>query len=70
MGEDTDLITFTDQTDVLKGQHVRSSEMATEIMIATTSHDLRTPLNTMINMQDLLEPFVTDPAAKKFLKVS
>jgi len=35
-------------------EYGRSLEKITEIMIAQTSHDMRTPLNTIINMIKLL----------------
>lgn len=39
-------------------------------MIASTSHDMRTPLNTIMNMHKLVENKVTDPNVLKWLNVS
>lgn len=39
-------------------------------MIATTSHDMRTPLNAIINMHGLIENRIKDSLALKWLRVS
>ena len=39
-------------------------------MIASTSHDMRTPLNTIINMLKLIEVKVSDSTILKWLKVA
>lgn len=39
-------------------------------MVASTSHDMRTPLNTIVNMHELLEQHVNDEQLLKWLKVS
>jgi signal transduction histidine kinase len=39
-------------------------------MVASTSHDMRTPLNTILNMHNLIENDLTDPKLLKWLKVS
>ena len=39
-------------------------------MIASTSHDMRTPLNTIINMLKMIETKVNEAIIKKYLKVA
>lgn len=39
-------------------------------MIASTSHDMRTPLNTIINMHTMIEPAIQDRKTLKYLKVA
>ena len=41
-----------------------------EIMVASTSHDMRTPLNTIINMLILLQRKIDDPTLLKMLKAA
>lgn len=45
-------------------------EHCSEVMIATTSHDLRTPLNSMKNMIQMIKPEIKSRKTKKFLKVA
>jgi K+-sensing histidine kinase KdpD len=45
---------FREITDISKVEYSRSLEKVSEIMIASTSHDMRTPLNTIINMIKLV----------------
>lgn len=44
------LIMIRDILEVSKVEYARSIDKITEIMIASTSHDMRTPLNTTTNM--------------------
>lgn len=44
------LIVIRDIQELSKIEYARSLEKLTEIMIASTSHDMRTPLNTTTNM--------------------
>lgn len=39
-------------------------------MVASTSHDMRTPLNTIINMHQLIELKITDETLKSWLKIA
>lgn len=39
-------------------------------MIASTSHDMRTPLNTIINMHKMIETRTTDRNMLKWLKIA
>ena len=40
------------------------------MMIASTSHDMRTPLNTVISMHTMMEQYITEERVLKWLKVS
>ena len=39
-------------------------------MIASTSHDMRTPLNTIISMLNLIKNRITEPEPLKWIKVA
>lgn len=54
------LVIIKDVTDLLRTENLKSIEKLTELMIASTSHDMRTPLNTIINMLLLIERQVAD----------
>jgi signal transduction histidine kinase len=55
------LIVVRDISALINSERLRSVEKLSEIMIASTSHDMRTPLNTIINMLLLIEARVNDP---------
>ena len=55
-------------------EEAKAIQRVSEIMIATTSHDMRTPLNTIINMHSMimkrltsLGVFIQDPQIKDWL---
>lgn len=52
------MITLNDITQLVSAEYLRSIEKVSDIMIASTSHDMRTPLNTIINMLTLMESFI------------
>jgi len=54
------MIILRDVTEITQKEYTRSVTKLTEIMVASTSHDMRTPLNTMINMHKILEVRVRD----------
>jgi K+-sensing histidine kinase KdpD len=49
------MIIINDISELIKVEYARSVEKISDIMIASTSHDMRTPLNTIINMHKLIE---------------
>jgi signal transduction histidine kinase len=49
-----------DINEISEIAYARQLEKLTEIMIATTSHDMRTPLNTIINTIKLIQGRVND----------
>jgi signal transduction histidine kinase len=57
-------------SELSKLEYARSLERVSEIMIASTSHDMRTPLNTIINMHRLIESQIDDENLLKWLHVS
>lgn len=54
------MIILRDVTEITQKEYTRSITKLTEIMVASTSHDMRTPLNTIINMHRILEMRVRD----------
>jgi K+-sensing histidine kinase KdpD len=42
----------------VNAEYSRSLEKVSDIMVASTSHDMRTPLNTIVNMHTLMESYV------------
>ena len=47
------LLLIRDITELVKGEYARSVAKLSDIMIASTSHDMRTPLNTIMSMHHL-----------------
>lgn len=39
-------------------------------MVASASHDMRTPLNTIKSMQTLIEQRISDPVLRKWLSIA
>lgn len=48
------LVIMRDISDIVKNEYSRSIEKISEIMVASTSHDMRTPLNTILSMMRLM----------------
>lgn len=59
-----------DITDLIRAEQIRTTEHLSEVMMATISHDMRTPLNTIVSMHNLIVNKVSDPLALKWLRVS
>ena len=57
-------------TDLIKAEQLKTTQHLTEIMVASTSHDMRTPLNTIVNMHELILNQIVDPQLHKWLMVS
>ena len=49
------MIILKDITELVRGEHIKSMQQVTDMMIASTSHDMRTPLNSIISMLKLVE---------------
>ena len=64
------MVVLREITEVSKHEYSRSVERISEVMIASTSHDMRTPLNTIINMIRMLEHKVDNPNLLKWLKIA
>jgi K+-sensing histidine kinase KdpD len=54
------MIILRDITDLIRSEYVKTVEKVTDIMIASTSHDMRTPLNTIISMITLIKDKIID----------
>ena len=53
--EPTKMIILREITELVKKEYNRSITKLSEIMVASTSHDMRTPLNTIVNMHNMIE---------------
>jgi K+-sensing histidine kinase KdpD len=49
------MIILNNITQGIDAEYGRFLEKISDLIIASTSHDMRTPLNTVINMHTLLE---------------
>ena len=49
------LTILSEVTDMIKADYLKTTQRLSEIMVASTSHDMRTPLNTIVNMHELIE---------------
>lgn len=68
--EPNKMIILRDITDLVQKEYNRSIQKLTEIMVASTSHDMRTPLNSIINMHLMIEKKVSDPNVLKWLSIA
>ena len=48
------MIIMKDITSLIRAEYSQTIEKLSDIMIASTSHDMRTPLNTIISMIGLI----------------
>eukprot|EP00347_Sterkiella_histriomuscorum_P013084 403366084 len=64
------LVILKDISELVKNEYNRSIQKLTEIMVASTSHDMRTPLNTIINMHQLIEMKTMEPQLKQYLSIA
>jgi signal transduction histidine kinase len=49
------MVIVRDISELIQKEYSRSITKLTEIMVASTSHDMRTPLNTILNMHNMIE---------------
>lgn len=66
----TRLVILRDVSELVKNEYTRSIQKLTEIMVASTSHDMRTPLNTIINMHQLIDMRTMDGPLKQYLQIA
>lgn len=64
------LIIITDISNLVKVEYARSVEKLSEILIASTSHDMRTPLNTIVNMLKMIKTRINDSELLHWLSVA
>lgn len=57
-GEEVYMIVVNDKTAEMKEKQAQDMEHWSQVMVATASHDLRTPLNSVKNMLGLLKSMV------------
>ncbi len=51
---DAKLITFRDITSIIEEEKARNEKASLEMLTATVGHEMLTPLNSVINMSDML----------------
>ena len=49
------MIVLRDISELVKNEYIKTVEKVSDMMIASTSHDMRTPLNTIVSMLCLIE---------------
>lgn len=54
----------------MNSEYARSIENLSEVMIASTSHDMRTPLNTIIAMHQMMKDKVEEPNILEYLNIA
>lgn len=59
-----------DVSDLVRAEYGRIVEKIAEIMVASTSHEMRTPLNTIISMHKMIESKTQDEKLLKWLKIA
>jgi len=64
------LIIVNDLTSEMREKQALDMEHSSQIMVATASHDLRTPLNSVKNMLGLLKNFVKHPQGNKYITLA
>ena len=63
------MIMVKNLTPVIKYEKLKIENHFYEMLIATVSHDMRTPLNIMNGLLYSLDGFVNDPTGKRFLNI-
>ena len=56
-------------TEVVQYEKLKMQAHFTEMLTATISHDMRTPLNAITGLTENIEPYIVDERGKKFLKI-
>ena len=56
-------------TPIIRYDKLKLENQFYEMLTATVSHEMRTPLNSMIGLLDNIDHFITDPRGKKFIKI-
>jgi K+-sensing histidine kinase KdpD len=54
------MIIIRNVSEFVKVEYAKTIEKVTDSMIAATSHDMRTPLNAITNMIELVQKKTTD----------
>ena len=64
------LVVIRDVSELVKSEYLKSAEKLSEIMLASTSHDMRTPLNTIISMLKLVQRTVKDQTTDQWIRIA
>jgi len=64
------MVIMKDISELVQREYNRSIQKLTEVMVASTSHDMRTPLNTIINMHQLIEFKTEDETVRSWLRIA
>lgn len=56
-------------TPIIKYEKLKIENHFYEMMTATVSHDMRTPLNSMIGLLGSLENYISEASGKRFLNI-
>lgn len=65
-----DLFTLKDLTSMMKLEEMTTEKKVEELLTATMSHEMRNPLNAMLQMHDVMEPHIESEQGKRGWKVS
>ena len=68
--EPNQMIIMRDISDLVEKEYNRSVIKLTEIMLASTSHDMKTPLNTIINVLLILSQQIDDPVLVRLIQAA
>lgn len=63
------MIMIKNLTTVIKYEKLKIENHFYEMLTATVSHDMRTPLNAMIGLLSTIESYVMDGDGKRFLSI-
>jgi signal transduction histidine kinase len=67
--EEHELFLIKDVTETILSERNKNEKYYQELLLLSASHELRTPLNASIQMGELIEPYVTHPEGKKYLRI-
>ena len=63
------MIIVKNLTSLIQYEKIKLQNHFYEILTATVSHDLRTPLNSMIGLLNQVQPHVNSRTGAKFMKI-
>ena len=69
-GDPYKMIIISDITSLVKAEYTRSLSKLSDIMIASSSHEMKTPINTTINMLNMIEEFTQDKLILYWVKIA
>jgi signal transduction histidine kinase len=64
------MIVVKDMSPVIKYETVKLENHFYEMLTATVSHEMRTPLNAIIGLLSAIEPFINETKGKKMLRIA